>query len=148
MAAVDFGEYRASGRISERRMRASGREGVRRFGVKVSDEEALLSTLSGGNQQKTVVGRWLSRSPRLLLLDEPTHCVDVGARADIYRLIHDAVDSGAAAIIVASDFEELAHVVHRAVVLREGRVVAEVSGDDLTPRRLLQLTSEGTTGGS
>jgi ribose transport system ATP-binding protein len=118
---------------------------VRRYGVKVSDEGALLSTLSGGNQQKTVVGRWLSRSPGLLLLDEPTQGVDVGARADIYRLIHAAVAEGAAAIIVASDFEELAHVVHRAVVLRGGRLVAEVSGDDLTPHRLLQLTSEGTS---
>jgi ribose transport system ATP-binding protein len=145
MAAIDLGEYRAAGRISVRKMRAAGREKVRRYGVKVSDEGALMSTLSGGNQQKTVVGRWLSRSPRLLLLDEPTQGVDVGARADIYRLIHDAVAGGAAAIIVASDFEELAHVVHRAVVLRGGRLVAEVSGDDLNPHRLLQLTSEGTS---
>jgi ribose transport system ATP-binding protein len=145
MAVIDLGEYRVAGRISVRKMRAAGREKVRRYRVKVSDEGALLSTLSGGNQQKTVVGRWLSRAPGLLLLDEPTQGVDVGARADIYRLIHDAVADGAGAIIVASDFEELAHVVHRAVVLRGGRLVAEVSGDDLTPHRLLQLTSEGTS---
>ena len=140
-AAVDFGEYRATGLMRDRRMRAAGRTAVRRYGVKTDDEGSLLSTLSGGNQQKTIVGRWLRRTPSLLLLDEPTQGVDVGARADIYRLIHEAVAEGAAAIIVASDFEELAHVVHRAIILRDGRLVAEVSGAELTPERVLELTS-------
>jgi ribose transport system ATP-binding protein len=143
-AAVDFAKFRVGARISEGKMRAAGQEKVARFGVKVPNAAALLSTLSGGNQQKVVIGRWLSRSPKLLLLDEPTQGVDVGARADIYRLVHDAVERGAAVIVVASDFEELVQVVHRAVVLRDGHLIAEVSGDDLTPHRLLQLTSERT----
>lgn len=141
LASVDFGAHRVAGRISDTRMRDSAREAVRRFGVKTNDEQALLSSLSGGNQQKTIVGRWLGRAPRLLLFDEPTQGVDVGARADIYRLLHEAVAEGAAAIVVASDFEELANVVHRAIILRDGRVTAEVGGDDLTPQRLLELTS-------
>jgi ribose transport system ATP-binding protein len=145
MAAIDFQPYRVAGRISERRMRDAGREKVRQFGAKVASERALMSTLSGGNQQKIVIARWLSRAPRLLLLDEPTQGVDVGARADIYRLIHDAAAKGTAVIVVASDFEELANVVHRAVVLRGGRIAAEVTGAELTPHRLLQLTSEGTS---
>ena len=141
LAATEFGAYRAAGRISNTRMQAAGRKAVRRYGVKAGDERSLLSTLSGGNQQKVIIGRWLDRAPSLLLLDEPTQGVDVGARADIYRLIHEAVAGGAGAIIVASDFEELAHVVHRAIVLRDGRVAAEVSGEELTPQRLLELTS-------
>lgn len=141
LAAIDFVQHRAAGRISTSRMRAVAREAVQRFGIKTSDEGQLLSSLSGGNQQKTIVGRWLGRTPQLLLLDEPTQGVDVGARGDIYRLIHEAVAAGAAALVVASDFEELANVVHRAIILRDGRITAEVSGTELTPQRLLELTS-------
>jgi ribose transport system ATP-binding protein len=86
------------------------------------------------------MARWMRRSPRLLLLDEPTQGVDVGARADIYNLIRDAVAKGASALIVASDFEELSHVVDRAIVLRNGRVVADVPRDQLNPHRLTELS--------
>jgi ribose transport system ATP-binding protein len=101
---------------------------------------APLNTLSGGNQQKVIMARWLRREPRLLLLDEPTQGVDVGARADIYRAVRDAVAKGASALVVASDFEELAHVVDRAIVLRDGRVVAQVTREHLNAHRLTELS--------
>jgi ribose transport system ATP-binding protein len=82
----------------------------------------------------------MRRSPRVLLLDEPTQGVDVGARADIYRLIRTATETGAGAIVVASDFEELALVADRVIVLRRGRVVAEVTGSDITAHRLTELS--------
>jgi ribose transport system ATP-binding protein len=101
------------------------------FFVRAASEEAPLSSLSGGNQQKVILARWLQRDPRLLLLDEPTQGVDVGARAEIHALIRTTVDEGAAALLVSSDFGELVTACDRVLVVRHGRVVAEVAGTDL-----------------
>jgi ribose transport system ATP-binding protein len=106
---------------------------VQRFSIKVGNVRQPIETLSGGNQQKVILARWMKHRPRILLLDEPTQGVDIGARTDIYRHIRAAVDDGAAAILVASDFEELAHIADRVVILQNGRVGAELSGAELTP---------------
>ena len=98
-----------------------------------------MGTLSGGNQQKVVLARWLSRNPRILLLDEPTQGVDVNARAEIYSLISKAVKEGCSVLLVTSDFEELARVADRAIVLRGGRVAAELRGAEIEPVRLTEL---------
>ncbi len=127
-------------RLRDRSMRKDSRGLMGDFGVKAASESAPLNTLSGGNQQKVIMARWMRRDPQLLLLDEPTQGVDVGARADIYRVIRNAVAQGAAAIVVASDFEELAHVVDRAIVLRDGAVIAEVAREDLSAHRLTELS--------
>jgi ribose transport system ATP-binding protein len=97
------------------------------FGIKTTDANKPMSSLSGGNQQKAILARWLRRKPHLLLLDEPTQGVDVGARADIYQIVRNAVQEGMAALLVASDFEELARVSDRVIVVRDGRFVAEVT---------------------
>jgi ribose transport system ATP-binding protein len=120
---------------------------VRQFGIKAGDVRQPIETLSGGNQQKVILARWMRHLPRVLLLDEPTQGVDVGARTDIYRHIRAAVDDGAAGILVASDFEELAHIADRVVVLREGRISAELSGPGLTPSSIAaSIYSPGGTG--
>jgi ribose transport system ATP-binding protein len=113
------------------------------FGIKTRSERALLSSLSGGNQQKVMIARWLRRKPRLLLLDEPTQGVDVGARSDIYAIIRQAVEQGASVLLVVSDFEELAAVSDRVLVMREGRLVGEVRGRNLDPKRLTDLAYAG-----
>lgn len=110
-----------------------------RFRVKSPGGGVAMRALSGGNQQKVVLARWMRRNPMLLLLDEPTQGVDVGARADIYAAIRELTDAGAAAIVVTSDLEELAQVVDRAVVLREGRITAEVTGGELSAQHLNKL---------
>ncbi|MEV4422040.1 sugar ABC transporter ATP-binding protein [Patulibacter sp. NPDC049589] len=139
-----LGRYWRGLRLRDRRMRADGAGLMAEFGVKGASERALISTLSGGNQQKVILARWMRREPRLLLLDEPTQGVDIGARAEIYALVRQAVSRGMAVIVVASDFDELALVSDRAVVLREGRVIADVPRDELTAEVLTQLThSEG-----
>jgi ribose transport system ATP-binding protein len=98
-----------------------------------------MSSLSGGNQQKAILARWLRRDPLILLLDEPTQGVDVGARADIYVAIRRVTDAGGGALLVTSDLEELAQVADRAVVLNGGKVVAEVPGNTMTAQLLNQL---------
>jgi ribose transport system ATP-binding protein len=138
MPALSF--YFKNGRIAQDRIERDAAENIKQFQVKASGADALLSTLSGGNQQKVVMARWLRLQPKFLLLDEPTQGVDVGARAEIYKLVRSATDAGAAAIVVASDFEELTAVCDRIIVIREGRIVAELRGDEMTPQRVAHLT--------
>jgi ribose transport system ATP-binding protein len=105
--------------------RAAAREAVSAYGVRTAGVDATLASLSGGNQQKVIVARAMARDPKILLLDEPTQGVDVGARADIYGHIARAIERGSAVILVSSDFDELVHLADRVVVLGGGRVVAE-----------------------
>ena len=110
-----------------------------KFRVKTPDGDTAIRSLSGGNQQKVVLGRWLRLEPRLLLLDEPSQGVDVGAREDIYTAVRQATALGSAALVVTSDLEELAQVVDRAVVLFEGRLVAEVPASGLSAQGLNEV---------
>lgn len=110
-------------------------------GLRPNDQTLAIEALSGGNQQKVVVGRWLATSRRLLIAEDPTAGVDVGAKADIYRLIARALSSGLAVIIVSTDFEEIAHICHRALVFSRGRIVSELKGDDLTTSSVIAAAS-------
>lgn len=99
---------------------------IAEFKVKVSSAAALFSSMSGGNQQKVVLARWLQRDPQLILLDEPTQGVDVMSRADIYSTIRDAAKEGAAIVVASSDMSELYALCDRVVVLRSGRITDEI----------------------
>lgn len=120
----------------ERRETASAIAG---FNIRTASAESPISSLSGGNQQKVILARWLIRNPRILLLDEPTQGVDVGARADAYATIRQAVRSGMSVLLVSSDFDELAHASDRVLVIRDGQVAAELAGADLTRARITEL---------
>jgi ribose transport system ATP-binding protein len=105
-------------------------------------------TLSGGNQQKTVLARWLARQCRILLFDEPTRGVDVGAKEEIYRLIQELAREGAAVLIVSSELKELFTICPRILVMREGRLVGEFSGSNrreevVVEAMLLREASDG-----
>jgi ribose transport system ATP-binding protein len=102
-----------------------------RLGVVPPDPEATLATLSGGNQQKVVLARWLRCEPRVLVLDEPTQGVDVGAKAAIYDLIADSTRGGAAVVIASTDYEELAAICDRVLIMRGGLIATEVQRDRL-----------------
>lgn len=112
---------------------------IRQFAIKAAADQPI-QTLSGGNQQKVILARWLRRNPAVLLLDEPTQGVDIGARVEIYKLIRKAADDGAIVIVVSSDFDELSHLCSRVVVMNSGSIVAEATGDELEPARLTELS--------
>ena len=135
-----MGSYWQHLRMARRSLRQDADQLISQFRVKASSGRALMSSLSGGNQQKVILARWLRRKPRLILLDEPTQGVDVGARAEIWRALRKATENGSAAIVVCSDFQELAQVVDRAIVLRNGRIVANLSADQINAHRLAQLS--------
>ncbi|MBD8605437.1 sugar ABC transporter ATP-binding protein [Aeromicrobium sp. CFBP 8757] len=111
-----------------------------RLGVVPHDAEATLSTLSGGNQQKVVLARWMRCEPLVMLLDEPTQGVDVGAKASIYELLARSARVGASTVIASTDYEELAAISDRVLIMRDGRVVAEVHRDQLSVTAISELT--------
>ena len=113
----------------------------RKVGLRPNDPTLPIELLSGGNQQKVVVGRWLHLGAKLYVFEDPTAGVDVGAKAEIYRLFDVALQTGAAIVIVSNDFEEVAKVCHRALVFDRGRVVAELDAEDLSVENLLAAAS-------
>lgn len=113
---------------------------VQRLDIRPSDPAALFSALSGGNQQKAVIARCLRRAPRLLVLDEPTQGVDVGAKATIYAQLADAAAAGAAVLICSSDAEELASTCDRVLVLRDGRTAAVLEHGNLTHQLIVETS--------
>ncbi len=96
--------------------------------------------LSGGNQQKVVIGKWLSRNPKVLILDEPSRGVDVGARSEIHRIIRQMATSGTSCIVISSEVEELPDFCDRVLVLVEGHISGELSGDAITKEAILHLS--------
>jgi ribose transport system ATP-binding protein len=125
--------------IRRRQERRDGQQRVAEFGIQAPSADSPLRSLSGGNQQKAILARWILGRPKLLLLDEPTQGVDVVARAEIYQVIRSAADRGAGVIVASSDLDELAHICDRVLVLGDGRVVQEIDRDGLTPARLYEL---------
>ncbi|WP_367324949.1 sugar ABC transporter ATP-binding protein [Streptomyces sp. HUAS ZL42] len=137
---------RAGGRsaphwISPRRERSEAATLIERFAVRPRDSEAPIATLSGGNQQKVMLGRWLRVGLRLLILEEPTASVDIGAKAAIHRLLDEALAAGLAVLLISTDFEEVAGVCRRALVFVRGSVTTELSGPALTVAELTRAAS-------
>ena len=124
------------GRIKRSAERAEAKKWVDRFEVRPGRISAALGTLSGGNQQKVILAKWLRTDPKVLVLDEPTHGVDVGAKAAIYQLIADRAREGLTVVICSTESEELAHVCDRVLVFRNGQVVVELEGATLTAERI------------
>ncbi|MEU6911730.1 sugar ABC transporter ATP-binding protein [Streptomyces olindensis] len=127
--------------IGPRRERARAAALIDRFSVRPRDTEAPVATLSGGNQQKVMIGRWLRADLRLLILEEPTAGVDVGAKAAIHRLLREALEAGLAVLLLSTDFEEVVSVCRRTLVFVRGAVTAELSGPALTVAGLTRAAS-------
>jgi len=125
--------------VRRRTEREVARRYVDRLSVRASSIEQEVGTLSGGNQQKVVLARWLARRPRLLILDEPTRGVDVGAKAEIYSIVGDLAAEGMALLVISSELPELLGLSDRIVVMHGGRVTGELSRADATEERVLAL---------
>ncbi|HUZ23762.1 MAG TPA: sugar ABC transporter ATP-binding protein [Streptosporangiaceae bacterium] len=129
-------EYTAFGRLQLRKLRGLVTRLLDRFNVRPRDPAAPAWQLSGGNQQRVVLAKWLEIRPRLLLLHEPTQGVDVAARAAIYGMVRETTDAGMATLWVSSDFEELATVCDRVLVMADGQIRSELAGDDVTEDKI------------
>ena len=112
---------------------------IRQLGIKTDTSSSLAGTLSGGNQQKVAVARWLATKPRVIILDEPTQGVDVGAKSEIYRLMSELAQQGMAILMISSDLPEIFGMADRIAVMHAGRLVGQMPRADATPERVLEL---------
>lgn len=113
------------------------------LGIRTTDVEKAAGLLSGGNQQKVVLAKWLSLGPKVFVLDEPTRGVDVGAKAEIYRVIEDLAASGAAVWLISSDLEEILRLSDRVLVMHEGRLAGELGRAELSEEAVMRLATGG-----
>jgi ribose transport system ATP-binding protein len=139
-----LGRFSRGGFLAGGAERAAARTQVQALDVRPADVTRVVRTLSGGNQQKVVLARWLLRDCRVLLLDEPTRGVDVGARSEIYALIRALADRGVAVVVVSSEIPEVLGLADRVLVIADGVVVTEAAADALDEHRVLDLVMEGT----
>ena len=128
----DLRRHWRGGRLRHRDEVDETRDWVERLSVKTSGTEIPITSLSGGNQQKVLFGRSLRLTPSVLVLDEPTRGIDVGAKEEIHLLIERAAEAGAAVLVASTDTDELVRLSHRVLVMREGRIAAEITGDERT----------------
>jgi ABC-type sugar transport system ATPase subunit len=127
--------------VSRRRDRELAKHHANQLGLRLSAVEVAAGTLSGGNQQKVVLARWLARRPRILILDEPTRGVDVGAKAEIYQLIRTIAADGVAVIVISSELTEVLGMADRITVMREGYGVGELDAADASEKRVMALAT-------
>jgi len=125
--------------IDEKRERANALDYIRKLSIKTPSPSQLIVNLSGGNQQKVILARWLSEEVKVILLDEPTRGIDVGAKSEIYNIIYDLARQGIGVIVVSSELPEVLGICDRLFVMRQGQLVGELSREQATPEKALQM---------
>ncbi|MBR5496952.1 MAG: sugar ABC transporter ATP-binding protein, partial [Clostridia bacterium] len=141
-AVSSLDKYRKGIFLSKKKMKKSTDWAIRSMRIKTHSQEAEIRTLSGGNQQKVILGRWLLTEPDVLLLDEPTRGIDVGAKYEIYQLIIDLAEKGKTVIMVSSEMPELLGVCDRILVMSGGRLAGEVNCADTTQEEIMSLAAK------
>ena len=137
MTLATLGDFSEAGLVNGLRERATTRRLASELAIRTPSVDAPVVTLSGGNQQKVLFAKWLVRPPRVLLADEPTRGVDVGAKRQIHELIVELADQGMAVLLISSELEEVIGLAHRVLVMRRGRIVAEYDSEQATMDRVM-----------
>jgi ABC-type sugar transport system ATPase subunit len=133
-----LGDVSNAGVMESRSERRRTSDLIGRLDVRARSHAAPVSTLSGGNQQKVLFAKWLFRQPKVFMLDEPTRGVDVGAKLAIYNLIHSLAAQGMAVLLISSEHEEVLGLAHRVLVMRAGRIVAELDQQTMSEEAVLR----------
>lgn len=134
---------RWDGYVNIKKERQVAQDFIKRVHVKARSPFLSVRYLSGGNQQKVVFGKWMMTNPKIFMMEEPTRGVDVGAKSEIYRLINDLTREGISVILVSSDIPELVAMSDRVIILREGKIVAELKGEAITQHNVLHYAMRG-----
>ncbi|QGQ26080.1 sugar ABC transporter ATP-binding protein [Gimesia benthica] len=137
-------DRKSLGRINFNQERNISEEMIAAMKIKTPSDSQIVQFLSGGNQQKVVLGKWLAMNPRVLLLDEPTRGVDIGAKEEIYTLMNQLASQGMAVLFVSSDLEEIRGISDRVLVMHEGQMTGELSRDELSEEAIMQLATGQT----
>jgi len=134
-----------AGVVNHPALRKLTQEAIARLNIKVPGPDGIVGGLSGGNQQKVLLARWLEISPKVLILDEPTRGVDVGAKSEIYRIINDLAASGVAIVVISSELPEVIGICDRIVVMREGVITGECQGAQITQENIMTMATHATS---
>lgn len=126
--------------VSAQKARSHAGRLIKDLGIKTPSAATRIAALSGGNQQKAMIARWLRPDTKILILDEPSRGVDIGAREEIHDTIRELARAGVGVVVISSDVEELAILAERVVVMREGQVVGELAGDEITEARIIEMS--------
>ncbi len=135
----------AIGRVDFRRTRATAEQRVHRLDIKTPSIRQKVRNLSGGNQQKVVIAKWLTADTEILIFDEPTRGIDVGAKSEIYHLLNDLARQGKSIIMISSELPEILRMSHRIIVMCEGRIRGELSGAEATQEKIMTFATMRTT---
>lgn len=146
ISLISLSQY-CKGLINHRKAKQKAKQYVDTFSIKAASLDTELLYLSGGNQQKVYLSKWMDTQPQILILDEPTRGVDVNTKKDIYHFIHNLTEQGLAVIVISSDMEELIGLAHRVVVMREGRIQGELKQSDINEENIMFLAA-GLSGNS
>jgi ribose transport system ATP-binding protein len=139
IALPDLGSYASHGMVAADRIRAGAEKQKNNLHIRAPNTETIAGSLSGGNQQKVVLAKWLAMKPKLLICDEPTRGVDVGAKTDLYQMLRSLADAGVAILMISSDMEEVIGVSDRIAVMHEGRISGLLERADFSETNVLQL---------
>ena len=123
--------------IDSAKERAAIEHGIKRLQIKIGQATDAVSTLSGGNQQKVVIAKWLMTEPEVILLNDPTRGIDVGTKQELYRLLRDLADQGAAILYYSTDYDELIGCCDRVAVMYDGGIVRELEGSAITEKNIV-----------
>ncbi|MCA9041458.1 MAG: sugar ABC transporter ATP-binding protein, partial [Planctomycetaceae bacterium] len=129
------------GFISKQQEREKVESVIKMYDVRSSGPEQAVGQLSGGNQQKAILGRWFERNPEVIILDEPTRGIDIGAKAQIHKLVEDLADQGKAILLISSDLPEILSMSDRVLVMNRGRIETELQGENLTEQNVILAAS-------
>lgn len=132
------------GIVSRSKQQAIVERFMKRLGIKAASADQKIRELSGGNQQKVLLARWLCRNPRFLILDEPTRGIDLGAKGEIQALVNELAESGLGVLMISSELEELVEGSSRVVVMRDGHCVGELRGADISQQKIIHAMAEGS----
>ena len=127
--------------LSLREEKAQATRYIRQFNIKADSPDRRLGELSGGNQQKVAIAKGLDTAPQLFIFDEPTRGIDISAKSEIYRFIHDLLERGISCILISSDLEEILGMCPRVAVMHEGRLAGFLEGDQLTEENIMLLAT-------
>jgi ribose transport system ATP-binding protein len=134
-----LGEYTRFGLIQQSRERRTAQQQVESLKIKTPGVDVLALNLSGGNQQKVVLGKWLAMQPKVMILDEPTRGIDVGAKAEIYRLMRALAEQGTVILMISSDMEEVLNISDRIAVMHEGQITGVLERAHCSEENVMQL---------
>ena len=141
-AIASYKNYTNNGVIDQKKVDAVVKDSIQKLNIKTPSGKTLIQSLSGGNQQKVIIARWLANNPDILIMDEPTRGIDVGAKYEIYQIMIDLVKQGKSIIMISSEMPELIGMSNRIIVMCNGHITGEVEGEEATQERIMSFATQ------